>query len=109
MRPDYQPEMESCPINIGHVLFYDTVVLVGEEQQDSSQTTPIFDSSCDETHVCRPAERLGLSEPRAKIMQNIRFTQFCRLCSIERNRRNAIKTADCSLLHSSARNLLGKV
>src|SRR5712664_2662011 len=29
MRPDYQPEMESCPINIRLVLFYDTVVIVG--------------------------------------------------------------------------------
>jgi hypothetical protein len=28
MRPDYQPEMESGPINIRPVLFYDTVVLV---------------------------------------------------------------------------------
>ena len=28
MRPDYQPEMESCPINIRLVLLYDTVVLV---------------------------------------------------------------------------------
>jgi hypothetical protein len=28
MRPDYQPEMESCPINIRLVLFYDTVVLL---------------------------------------------------------------------------------
>jgi hypothetical protein len=27
MRPDYQPEMESCPINIRLVLLYDTVVL----------------------------------------------------------------------------------
>ncbi|HEY6267689.1 MAG TPA: hypothetical protein VIX11_05280 [Candidatus Acidoferrum sp.] len=27
MRPDYQPEMESCPTNIRFVLFYDTVVL----------------------------------------------------------------------------------
>jgi hypothetical protein len=28
MRPDYQPEMESCSTNVGAVLFYDTVVLV---------------------------------------------------------------------------------
>ncbi len=27
MRPDYQPEMESCSTNVGVVLFYDTVVL----------------------------------------------------------------------------------
>jgi hypothetical protein len=27
MRPDYQPEMESCSTNVRDVLFYDTVVL----------------------------------------------------------------------------------
>jgi hypothetical protein len=28
MRQEYQPEMKSCPTNIGLVFFYDTVVLV---------------------------------------------------------------------------------
>jgi len=28
MRQEYQPEMKSCPTNIGLVFFYDTVALV---------------------------------------------------------------------------------
>jgi hypothetical protein len=35
MRPDYQPEMESCSTNVGTVPIYDTVVLAarGESRQ----------------------------------------------------------------------------
>jgi hypothetical protein len=43
MRPDYQPEMESGPINIRLVLFYDTVVLGNDLAQDSQRKiAPIF-------------------------------------------------------------------
>ena len=38
MRPDYQPEMESCSTNVGVVLFYDTVVLGGRAQTESWPT-----------------------------------------------------------------------
>jgi hypothetical protein len=35
--------------------------------------------------------------------------ELCRLCNIEQELRKAIKTADCPLLDSFGRNLLGKV